>query len=163
VRPKQEDNSVLFHPALPGILDRVEMMVKGGDRPVTLQPWFIDSGYTGIWLRPYNLFWAEPITVDWQGWRKVTVPAPPVPAYHGVVARSGKLDVTVPAGAKSKVTLVEVLPPGIYDLSVQQGPKSLNAPVLVLDARKYFGDDPGEVLINPLLLRRQLGLTTERT
>ena len=21
-----------------------------------------DSGYTGIWLRPYNLFWAEPIT-----------------------------------------------------------------------------------------------------
>jgi hypothetical protein len=256
VKPNQDDNSILFHPALPGILDRVEVMVQGGDRPVTLQPWFIDSGYTGIWLRPYNLFWTEPIRVDWQGWRKVTIPAPPIPAYHGdknryflfrpwyplnfavnaklidgdapteirfdnlrvvthlpddellkaeveypddthihppgsplrlllynfaatstplvlpyelrnyqgLVVRSGKLDVTVPAGTKLKVTLVDALPPGIYDLTVQgAGKNELTAPVLVLDAGKYFGDDPGEILINPLLLRRQLGLTTEKT
>src|SRR5262249_23064441 len=85
-------------------------------------------------------------------------------SYQGLVARSGKLDVTVPAGAQGKGTPVEGLPPGIYDLSVQAGPRnSLTAPVLVLDARQYFGDDPGEVLINPLLLRWRLGLTTERT
>jgi hypothetical protein len=77
------DNSVLFHPALPGMVDSIEMMVQGGERPTTLQVWFIDSGYTGIWIRPYNLFYAEPIQVDWQGWRKVVVPAPPVPAYYG--------------------------------------------------------------------------------
>lgn len=75
--------SVLFHPALPGIVDRVELMVRGGSRPVKLQPWLIDSGYTGIWIRPYNVFWPEPITVDWQGWRKVTIAAPPTPPYHG--------------------------------------------------------------------------------
>ena len=76
-------NSVLFHPALPGLVDSVEMMVYGDGRPVTLQPWFIDSGYTGVWLRPYNLFWAEPIQVDWEGWRKVSIAAPPIPPYHG--------------------------------------------------------------------------------
>ena len=79
----QEDNSVIFHPALPGEVDRVEMQVYGNGQPVTLQPWFIDSGTTGIWLRNYNLFWPKPITVDWQGWRKVVIPAPPIPAHHG--------------------------------------------------------------------------------
>lgn len=77
------NNSVLFHPALPGEVNHVEMMVKGGSRPVTLQPWFIDSGATGVWLRNYNLFWSEPIKVDWQDWRKVTIAAPPIPAHHG--------------------------------------------------------------------------------
>jgi hypothetical protein len=255
VKPNQEDNSILFHPALPGILDSVEIMVRGGDKPVTLQPWFIDSGYTGIWLRPDNLFWAEPILVDWQGWRKVTIPAPQIPAFHGdknryflfrpwyplnfavnaklvdgdapteirldnlrvithlpddellkaevehpddthihppgsplrillynfaatstplplqyklrnyqgLVVRSGKLDVAVPAGTKLKVPLVDALPPGIYDLTVQgAGKNDLIVSVLALEARKYFSDDPGEILINPLLLRRQLGLTTEK-
>lgn len=83
VVPMQEDNSVIFHPALPGEVDRVEMQVFGSGQPVTLQPWFIDSGTTGIWLRNYNLFWPKPIAVDWQGWRKVAIPAPPIPAYHG--------------------------------------------------------------------------------
>ena len=85
---KQEDNSVLLHPALPGKLDRVEVMIQGGAKPIQLQPWFIDSGSTGIWTRNYNLFWAEPITVDWTGWKKVTINAPPIPAYHAEKNRS---------------------------------------------------------------------------
>ncbi len=64
------------------------MMVQGGERPATLQVWFIDSGATGIWIRPYNLFWAKPITIDWKGWQKVTVAAPPIPAHHGEKNRS---------------------------------------------------------------------------
>jgi hypothetical protein len=88
VMPGQADNSVLLHPALPGKLDRVELMVHGGGTPVTLQPWFIDAAATGVWLRKHNLFWAEPITVDWQGWRKVTVACPPIPAGHAEKSRS---------------------------------------------------------------------------
>jgi hypothetical protein len=255
VKPKQEDNSVLFHPAVPGIVERIEMMIQGGERPVTLQPWLIDSGFTGIWLRPYNLFSAEPIVVDWKGWRKVIVPAPPVPAhygdknryflfrpwyplhlalnakvdgetpveiriddirvvthlpedeqiraeldypddtrihppgsplrlivwnyapepaalslryelrsYQGFTAKSGKVEVSIPAGVKQKVTLLPSFPPGIYDLSVQGvGKNSVNACVMALDARKYFGEDPLATLIDPLALRKQLGLMTEKT
>ena len=88
VVPGQADNSVLLHPALPGKLDWVELMVHGGPHPVTLQPWFIDAGATGVWLRRHNLFWAEPITVDWQGWRKVTVACPPIPTGHAEKSRS---------------------------------------------------------------------------
>ena len=88
VVPGQTDNSVLLHPALPGKLDWVELMVHGGPHPVTLQPWFIDAGATGVWLRRHNLFWAEPITVDWQGWRKVTVACPPIPTGHAEKSRS---------------------------------------------------------------------------
>ncbi len=79
--------SVLFHPALPGLVDGVEMMVQGSAKPTTLQVLFIDSGYTGVWLRPYNLFRSEPIKVDWQGWRKVSVPAPSIPPYQGDKSR----------------------------------------------------------------------------
>ncbi len=86
--PGQADNSVLLHPALPGKLDRVEVMVHGDGRRVILQPWFIDAAATGVWLRKHNLFWAEPITVDWQGWRKVTVPCPPIPTGHAERSRS---------------------------------------------------------------------------
>ena len=67
----------------PGEVEQIEMMVQGGEQPTTLQVWFIDSGATGIWIRNYNLFWAKPITVDWKGWRKVSVAAPPIPAHHG--------------------------------------------------------------------------------
>ena len=86
--PGQADNSVLLHPALPGKLDRVEVMVHGDGRRVILQPWFIDAAATGVWQRKHNLFWAEPITVDWQGWRKVTVACPPIPTGHAERARS---------------------------------------------------------------------------
>ena len=88
VVPGQADNSVLLHPALPGKLDRVELMVHGGSHPVTLQPWFIDAAATGVWLRKHNLFWVEPITVDWQGWRKVTVACPPIPVGHAEKSRT---------------------------------------------------------------------------
>ena len=81
MKPKVDNNSVLFHPALPGIVEHVELMIRGGSRPVVIQPWFIDSGFTGVWLRPYNVFWPDPITVDWQGWRKVTIAAPPAPPF----------------------------------------------------------------------------------
>ena len=83
VRPREANNSVLIHPALPGIVDRVELMLYGDGRLVEVQPWFIDSGFTGMWLRDHNVFWPEPIRVDWQGWRKVTIVAPPTPAHHG--------------------------------------------------------------------------------
>jgi hypothetical protein len=88
-REGKEDSSVLFHPALPGIVDRVELMVKGGARPVILQPWFIDDGRTGIWTyRPYNRFWPEPITIEGTEWRKVVIPAPPIPAFYGQKGRT---------------------------------------------------------------------------
>jgi hypothetical protein len=75
-------NGVLLHPALPGQLDRIEFWVKGDGSPVRLQVWFVDSGNTGVWQRPFNLFWPEPVLVDWSEWRKVTVKAPPVPPYY---------------------------------------------------------------------------------
>jgi hypothetical protein len=83
-----EDSSVLFHPSLPGIVDRVELMVRGGGRAVVLQPWFIDDGRTGIWQRPYNLFWPEPVTIEGSEWRKIVVPAPPIPPYYGEKGRT---------------------------------------------------------------------------
>jgi colicin import membrane protein len=258
VMPKENDNSVLFHPALPGIVDGIEMMVHGGAKPVTLQVWFVDSGFTGIWLRNFNVFWADPITVDWEGWRKVVIPAPPVPAqygdkrryffkqpwyplnlalnatvdgmeprevpveiriddvrvvthlpeaeqtraeilypdenrihppgsplhlaltnfaaqakpmtlsykltsYQGHVARSGKLAVSVAAGERQRVTLLDQLAPGIYDLEVQGiGPNPLVGCIQVLDSARYFGTDQEELLTNAHLLRRLLNLTTER-
>lgn len=80
---KDDPASVLLHPSLPGMVERVELMVKGGPNPVELQPWFIDGGYTGIWIRDYNIFWPEKILVDWQGWKKVVIQAPAIPPHHG--------------------------------------------------------------------------------
>ena len=249
-----EDASVLFHPELPGTLDSIEMMVRGTGRPVILQPWFIDSGHTGIWQRPYNVLGAEPLKVDWEGWRKVSVAAPPIPPYWGDkhhtfyrkpwyplnfalratlandeeaveilfddlrvvthlpeaeqlraeiaypeehrihapgtplqlivynfadharqlplnftltnsqgIARTGKLDAAIAAGAKRKVTLLEELPPGIYALEVRGlGEKPLRGCVMAVDVRAYFGGDWEGLLTNSHLLRRLLNLTTER-
>jgi hypothetical protein len=250
-----EGGSVLFHPALPGMVESVEMMIQGGDRPTTVQVWFIDSGYTGVWLRSYNVFWVEPIKVDWQGWKKVAVQPPPIPwnhgdkaksffkkpwyplnlavsarvaagepateiridnirvkthlaeaeqlraevefsndfhvhapgeplrvllynfadagkrlplrykltSYQGHVARAGEVPVDLPAGGKHKVTLIDKLEPGIYDLEVKvEGQVDLKACIQVLNSKDYFGEDPSDLLTNPHLLRRLLGLTTER-
>ncbi len=82
VKAETQYNSVLLHPALPGQLEHVEFMVKGDGKPNKLQVLFIDSGNTGIWLRPYNIFWTAPITVDWSDWRKVSVKGPPIPAHY---------------------------------------------------------------------------------
>ncbi|MDP6111888.1 MAG: NPCBM/NEW2 domain-containing protein [Planctomycetota bacterium] len=80
---KEDPASVLLHPSLPGIPQSVELMVKGGPHPVELQPWLIDSGYTGIWNRGYDMFWPEKILVDWQGWKKVVIQTPAIPPHHG--------------------------------------------------------------------------------
>ncbi len=32
--------------------------------------------------RNHNLFWAEPIKVDWKDWRRVSIPTPPIPAGY---------------------------------------------------------------------------------
>src|SRR5262249_49987212 len=82
--------------------------------------------------------------------------------YQGFVAKAGNLDLPVPPGAKQKATLIDALTPGIYDLRVQGVGQPLSACIMVLDARTYFGPEPLDVLTNSLLLRRQLGLTTEK-
>lgn len=254
VDPQQADNSVLLHPALPGIVEHVEVFIRGGDRPVVLQPWFIDSGRTGVQGRTYNLFWARPITVDWPDWRKVSIPTPPIPPgyadksrtflfepchplnlafsaktegeqpveirfdqvkvvthlarddWHqlqleypdatrmhapgaplaamvtnfaaepatfelscslqqaqGHVAYAKKLPLTVPAGARQRVLLMEHLPAGVYELELSGiGRDAQHLPIAALDTTRYFGPQPLATLIDPLRLRRSLGLLTER-
>jgi len=80
----QPDNKcrVLLHPAMPGLVDRIEFWVRGGPKPVRLQPLFLDSGLTGVWIKDYNVFSPPPIEVNWQDWRKVEVLAPPPPPYY---------------------------------------------------------------------------------
>ncbi len=59
--------------------------------------------------------------------------------------------------------LIESLAPGIYDLEVAGvGKTPLKSCILVLDARKYFGEQPLAALTDLLGLRRSLGLTTEK-
>lgn len=258
VRPDKTINSVLLNPSLPGIVDSVDVMIFGGERPVTVQPWFIDSSYTGIWQRNYNVFWPTPILVDWKGWRKVTIAAPPVPAwygdtnryffnqpwyplslafnatvqaddkatepvtirlddvmvrthlkpentlkvavnyadethihapgsalqialrsfaagplpvnigwklthYQGQVTAQGEIKRDLPPGSKSMVTLVDKLVPGIYDLELTGvAANPTHRPVLVLDAKAYFGDDPATFIKNMVDLRKTVGMTTEK-
>src|SRR5207244_1740133 len=66
-------------------------------------------------------------------------------SYQGFIAKAGKLEVSIPAGVKQKVTLLPSLPAGIYDLRVQgEGKSAVIACVMALDARKYFGEEPLE-------------------
>ena len=73
--------SVLLHPVLPGITDRIEAQIKGGASPVDLYPMFLDAGNTGVGT-PFNKFRLPPIRVDWQGWRKINFAAPAIPANY---------------------------------------------------------------------------------
>jgi len=85
IRARQDlrpNNCVILHPALPGMPDRIEVMVRGNGKPITLQPFMVDGGLTGIWLRYYNVFWMPEVSVDWQGWRKIELVAPRVPANY---------------------------------------------------------------------------------
>ena len=75
VKP-ETGNKVILHPSLPGIASHVEMMVAGGPAPVVLRPIFLDEGATGVAGMPYNKFQMPDIRVDWQGWRKISVPCP---------------------------------------------------------------------------------------
>ena len=82
VDPKAQASSAILHPALPGLVDRVKVLVKAGKHPVRLQPMFIDSGPTGIWLRDYNLFLPPAVEVNWQDWKEIEFAAPPPPAHY---------------------------------------------------------------------------------
>ncbi len=83
-------------------------------------------------------------------------------SYQGHVARKGEVAVDLAAGSKHKVTLIERLEPGIYDLDVTApGKVDLKAVIQVLPSKDYFGEDASELLTNAHLLRRMLGLTTE--
>jgi hypothetical protein len=70
--------SVLLHPALPGIVAGVEMQVFGTGKPVQLTPVFVDSGSPDFNL-PFQQFAAEPVRVDWKGWKPCRFAAPPIP------------------------------------------------------------------------------------
>jgi hypothetical protein len=73
--------SVVLHPFLPGITDRIEAQVKGGAAPVDLYPILLDAGSPIVGV-PFNKFQLPPIRVDWQGWRKIELAAPAVPANY---------------------------------------------------------------------------------
>ena len=105
--PARANNSVLLHPALPGQVDHIELMVQGGERPVDLQVWFVDSAYTGNNYRRYNMFWPKPIRVDWQGWQRVSVKAPPVPSYYGDKNRYFLFEPWYPLNLAFNATLLE--------------------------------------------------------
>ncbi|MBI2195160.1 MAG: NPCBM/NEW2 domain-containing protein [Planctomycetes bacterium] len=79
--------SVLFHPALPGLVDRMDLWVRGGDKPLDLEAGLLDAGRTGVSNKDRNEFWLPKVTVDWQDWRRVEFSAPPVPEYYGDIGR----------------------------------------------------------------------------
>ncbi len=83
VKGNRLNNNALLHPALPGIPDRIIMKVKGNGKPVTMQVAFIDSSLTGVNILPFNVFWSEPVKVDWEGWKEVSISAPTIPANYG--------------------------------------------------------------------------------
>jgi len=247
------NSNALVHPTLPGMPASVSMKVKGTGSPVTLQAFFIDSGQTGVDAQPYNLFWTEPVKVDWQGWKDVSLAVPAIPAHYGdktkyffrkpwyplnliiggttssgevaqlliddiristhvpqdeelhlsmeypdstqlhepgsplviklinlgpkrtvngtytlrhfqgFVAAEGTVDLHIDAGQLLRTTLVPTLDAGIYELTVNGiGASPLKQMIQVVAAREYFGDDVMATLSDPLALRRQLSLLTEK-
>jgi hypothetical protein len=73
--------SVMLHPAMPGIVESVEMQVFGTGTPVILQPVFVDSGSRAFDIT-YNQFAATPVRVDWKGWKVCRFSAPPIPQNY---------------------------------------------------------------------------------
>ncbi len=73
-------NAVVLHPALPGLVDRIQMSVRGSGPPVRLTPILLDAGLSGMWLRNYNVFRLGSVTVEGTQWRTVEFTAPRVPA-----------------------------------------------------------------------------------
>ena len=73
---------VLLHPALPGEVDRIRMMVKCEGSPVALEPVLIDLGMTGVSNKEANEFWLPAQRIDWHDWRAVEFVAPPPPAFY---------------------------------------------------------------------------------
>lgn len=80
--PAEQPNSAILNPSLPGVVDRIYVMVKGSGAAVQLQPILLDNGLTGDTAKNCNVFYLPPITVDWTDWRKVELIAPVVPAHY---------------------------------------------------------------------------------
>jgi hypothetical protein len=74
--------SVVLHPALPGVVESVEMQVFGDGVPVMLQAIFADSGSAEFDM-PYQQHASEPVRVDWKGWKACRFAAPPIPPAYG--------------------------------------------------------------------------------
>ncbi len=85
--PPKTGNGVVLHPALPGVADRVELLVKGGPVPVLLRPYFLDAGITGVAGMAYNKFPLPELRVDWPDWRPITLVCPAVPAGYAEADR----------------------------------------------------------------------------
>ena len=76
------EGSILLHPAMPGMVDRIDVMVRGRGKPVVLRPLLMDSGLTGHTNKNFNAFFLPEIKVDWHDWRKVELVAPAVPPHY---------------------------------------------------------------------------------
>ncbi|MBI2191102.1 MAG: NPCBM/NEW2 domain-containing protein [Planctomycetes bacterium] len=87
VDPKGK-NSAILHPALPGITDRVDLLVRAAAGPVELQPLFLDAGITGVAGLNSNAFWMPPVRVEGPDWRRIECVAPAVPPYYADSGRS---------------------------------------------------------------------------
>ncbi|MBM4142044.1 MAG: hypothetical protein FJ225_00400 [Lentisphaerae bacterium] len=74
--------SVLLHPALPGIVESVEMQVFGEGVPVMLWAVFVDSKSAEFDM-PFQQHAGRPVRVDWKGWKPCRFPAPPIPPAYG--------------------------------------------------------------------------------
>ncbi len=74
--------SVILHPALPGIVESVEMQVFGDGNPVLLQAVFADSGSAEFDMS-FQQHAVEPVRVDWKGWKTCRFAAPPIPPAYG--------------------------------------------------------------------------------
>ncbi|NQT18621.1 MAG: NPCBM/NEW2 domain-containing protein, partial [Planctomycetes bacterium] len=107
-------NSVLLHPAMPGMVDRIQVMIKGSGKPVVVRPALLDNGLTGVWMRDYNIIWLPPVKVDWQGWRKVELIAPAVPANYAAESRYFLREPCYPLNLFFKAELVEDQPTEVH-------------------------------------------------
>ncbi len=79
--------SVILHPALPGIVESVEMQVFGDGIPVMLQALFTDRRSAEFDM-PFQQHAGQPVRVDWKGWKSCRFPAPPIPPGFG--SKDGK-------------------------------------------------------------------------
>lgn len=70
--------SVILHPALPGMVEGVEMQVFGDGNPVLLQALFADSGSAEFDMS-FQQHAGKPVLVDWKGWKPCRFAAPALP------------------------------------------------------------------------------------
>ena len=80
----EEPNSVLLHPAIPGMVDRIEVLLRAPGKPVVLQPILVDAGQTGHTNKTFNTFYLPEIKVSGSAWQKAVLVAPAVPPRYDV-------------------------------------------------------------------------------